>query len=61
QATVVGISKRKNVPVNDILFEFYSKKRSEGKASKVAIIATCNKLLRMIYGILKSKIPFTVS
>lgn len=61
QATVVGISNRKKGPVNEILFEFYSRKKSEGKASKVAIIATCNKLLRMIYGVMKNKVPYTVN
>lgn len=61
QATIVGISKRKKGPVNEILYDFYTKKLSEGKASKVAIIATSNKLLRMIYGVLKNKIPYTVS
>ena len=60
QATIGAISKRKNGPANPILFNFYTKKRSEGKAPKVAIIATSSKLLRIIYGILKTQRPFSI-
>lgn len=60
QATVAGISKRKNGPVNSVLFEFYSKKLSEGKPPKVAIIAACGKLLRLAYGIWRSGQPFKI-
>lgn len=60
QATIGAISKRKGGPVNPLLFDFYTKKRSEGKSPKVAIIATCSKLLRIIYGILKSQKPFRI-
>lgn len=58
QATVAGISKRKNGAANSILYDFYTKKLTEGKSSKVAIVACCNKLLRIVYGILKSGQPF---
>ncbi len=58
QATVAGVSNRVGGPVNKVLSTFYSKKLSEGKPSKVAIIATSNKLLRMIFGILKNNQPF---
>ena len=60
QATIGAISKRKNGPANPVLYEFYTKKKSEGKSPKVAIIATSNKLLRIIYGILKSQKPFSI-
>ncbi|MGF7060678.1 hypothetical protein HNR33_004370, partial [Brassicibacter mesophilus] len=46
---------------NTTLRAYYDKKIAEGKPSKVAIIATCNKLLRIIYGILKSKSFFDSS
>ncbi|KUO63137.1 MAG: hypothetical protein APF84_11480 [Gracilibacter sp. BRH_c7a] len=52
QATVAGISNRQGRPLNKILYAFYSKKLAEGKPPKAAIIATSNKLVRMIYGIL---------
>lgn len=58
QATVAGISNRVGGPVNDVLYSFYSKKLAEGKPSKVAIIATSNKLLRIIFGVLKNNQPF---
>jgi len=58
QATVAGISNRACGPVNDVLYSFYSKKLAEGKRSKVAIIATSNKLLRIIFGVLKNNQTF---
>lgn len=61
QATVAGIRKRKGKPANPVIYEFYSKKLSEGKAPNVAIIAASNKLLRIIYGMLKSRTTFTTS
>jgi transposase len=53
QATVAGISKRKNGAANSVLYEFYTKKLAEGKASKVAITAASSKLLRFVFGMLK--------
>lgn len=58
QATVAGISNRVGGPVNGVLYSFYSKKLTEGKPSKVAIVATSNKLLRIIFGVLKNNQPF---
>ena len=58
QATVAGISNRVGGPINKVLYSFYSKKLAEGKPSKVAIIATSNKLLRIIFGVLKNNQPF---
>jgi transposase len=61
QATVAAVTKRKNGPVNPILFEYYSKKLEEGKPKRVAMIATCNKLIRIIYGILTNRQPFDMT
>jgi len=61
QAAVSGISNRQGGPLNKIIYEFYSKKLTEGKPSKAAIIATSNKLIRMIYGILKSGKPYSLT
>lgn len=58
QATVVGIAKRSSGILNPVLFEYYSKKLAEGKPTKVAIVATSNKLLRIIYGIWSNHQPF---
>ena len=58
QASVAGISKRSTGILNPVLYEYYSKKLSEGKPSKVAIVATSSKLLRIIYGIWTSQQPF---
>lgn len=60
QAAVSGISNLPGGPRNKLLYEFYSKKLAEGKPTKTAIVATCNKLIRMIYGILSSGIPYSL-
>lgn len=58
QAASAAVRKRPNGPCNLVLYEYYSKKVNSGKSIKVALVATCNKLLRIIFGILKSKVPF---
>ena len=54
QASFAGVSKQKSGIRNATLYQYYTKKFEEGKAYKVALIATSNKLLRIIYGILKN-------
>lgn len=46
------------IPRNKRLREFYDKKRDEGKPYRVAIIACANKLLHLIYALLKNKTTF---
>ena len=46
------------IPRNKKLREFYDKKRDEGKPYRVAIIACVNKLLHLIYALLKNKTTF---
>ncbi len=58
---MTGIYRRSNGYANPVLRAYYDKKITEGKPSKVAIIATSNKLLRIIYGILKSSKPFDLN
>ena len=58
QATVSRISEQLHGPRNPILSRYYQQKRTEGKEAKPAIVATSNKLLRMIYGIWSCQTPF---
>lgn len=58
QAVFIGTGVRSGRPVNPSLHAFYTKKVAEGKSRKVAMIACCNKLLRIIYGIWRSGTPF---
>jgi transposase len=58
QAVSAAVRKRPNGPCNPVLYEYYSNKINSGKSTKVALVATCNKLLRIIFGILKSKTSF---
>lgn len=46
------------IPRNKRLRTFYDKKRDEGKAYRVTVIACVNKLLHWIYALLKSKSNF---
>ena len=59
QSTIAGIMNRTNGPKNTLLYCFFARKIAEGKPHRVAIIATSNKLLKIIFGILKSGKPFT--
>ena len=61
QATVAGISKQVNGPRNGVLSRYYQQKLSEGKLPKVAIVATSNKLLRIIFGVWTHNRPFSAS
>ena len=38
-----------NVPVNEPVYQFMDKKRSEGKPYKVYMMASANKFLRIYY------------
>lgn len=60
QATVCGISKQVHGPRNPILSRYYQQKRADGKSAKVAIVATSNKLLRIIFGMWTREEPFKV-
>lgn len=61
QATFAGISKQKNGVRNPDLYEFYQRKKDEGKIHKVALIAASHKLLRIIYGVWTNQVPFSKS
>lgn len=58
QAAMAGVRKTKKGPINPLLNQYYTKKISEGKPKMVALIATANKLLRIIYGMWRKNEPF---
>ena len=58
QAAMAGVRNIKKKPINPILHHYYSKKVSEGKPKMVALIATANKLLRIIYGMWRKNEAF---
>ena len=43
---------------NPRLYDYYNKKRNEGKPHRVALTHVAKKLIRIIYKIEKDKIPF---
>ncbi len=61
QATMAGIRKTKKGPINPLLNAYYSKKVAEGKPKMVALVATANKLLRIIYGMWRKNEPFKLN
>lgn len=61
QAACAGVSKRSNGYANKELRAFYEKMIASGKPSKVAMTATSAKLLRMIFGMMKSETSFKFS
>jgi len=46
---------------NPILKEYYDKKRSEGKTFKQSVIAVANKLIRIIFSMLKNNTKFSAN
>jgi len=60
QAAAIGIRKRNDTGTNPVLYNFYHGKVAEGKPKMVALIATCNKLLRIIYGMWRKNETFRV-
>lgn len=58
QAASAAVRRRPNGPCNPVLYKYYTSKINAGKPPKVAMVATCNKLLRIIFGILSSKTEF---
>lgn len=46
---------------NPIFYDFYLKKRSEGKTHRVALSQVCKKLLRVIYKLETQNIQFDLS
>jgi transposase len=58
RAVIVGITRHSEKPVKPALYAYYTKKIAEGKPGKVAIVACCNKLLRIIYGVWRCGTPF---
>jgi len=49
------------IKYNPILYDFYFKKRSEGKCHRVALSHVCKKLLRIIYKLETQNIQFNPS
>jgi len=60
QVVFAAVRARKNGPANPVLHEFYARKRDEGKPHKVAMMATANKLLRIIHAMWSKNKPFRI-
>lgn len=51
----VNRGRNKNKPVNEIFYNYYQKKISEGKTEHQAIICVMRRLVNIIYGMMKNK------
>lgn len=58
QTASAAVRRRPNGPCNLVLYEYYTSKVNSGKPPKVALVATCSKLLRIIFGMLSNKTVF---
>ncbi len=61
QAASAAVHVTKKGPVNPILYTYYSNKIAAGKKKMVALLATANKLLRIIYGMWRKNEPFKLN
>ena len=61
QAAKAAIRTTKKGSVNPLLQNYYLKKVSAGKPKMVALVATANKLLRIIYGMWRKNEPFKLT
>jgi transposase len=51
----INRGRNKDKPVNDIFYEYYEKKISEGKTEHQALICVMRRLVNIIYGMMKNK------
>lgn len=51
----INRGRNKTKPVNDIFYDYYQKKISEGKTEHQALISVMRRLVNIIYGLLKHK------
>lgn len=52
-ARSINQGRNKNKPVNDIFFEYYQRKLSQGKTEHQALIAVMRRLVNIIYGLMR--------
>ena len=53
-ASNISAGRNKDKPVNEIFYEYYHKKISEGKTSAQAIKAVTRRIINIVYGLMKS-------
>lgn len=54
----INLGRNKDKPVNEIFYNYYQKKISEGKTKHQAIICVMRRLVNIIYGMMKNKTEY---
>jgi transposase len=54
----VNKGRNKDKPVNDIFYEYYEKKKAEGKTRQQAIVCVMRRMIGIIYGLMKNKTEY---
>ncbi|MCX7921365.1 MAG: transposase, partial [Clostridia bacterium] len=54
----VNQGRNKNKPVNELFFEYYQRKMSQGKTQHQAVICVMRRLINIIYGMMKNKTEY---
>jgi transposase len=54
----INLGRNKDKPVNDIFYDYYQKKLSQGKTKHQAIVSVMRRLVNIIYGMMKNKTEY---
>ena len=54
----IQISKQSKMPRNEILYEYYQRKLTEGKTKVQALICIMRRLVNIIFGMMKNKTEY---
>ncbi len=57
-ARSVNQGRNKDKPVNDIFYDYYQKKLTQGKTKHQAIVCVMRRLVNIIYGMMKNKMAY---
>ncbi|MHB8064121.1 MAG: IS110 family RNA-guided transposase [Ruminiclostridium sp.] len=57
-ARSISCGRNKDRPVNDIFYEYYQKKLSQGKTTHQAIICVMRRLVNIVYGLMKNRTEY---
>jgi hypothetical protein len=60
-ARSINRGRNKDKPVNDIFYEYYQKKLSQGKTKHQALICVMRRLVNIVYGLMKNKTAYVHS
>jgi hypothetical protein len=57
----VQVSKGSKKPRNSLFYDYFNRKKEEGKTPTQALVCVMRRLVNIIYGMMKNKTPFRLS